>query len=184
MHAPATFCIAGTSCPSDDNLYSSPFCSRSAPVYGALQSTCKDSDCGLWGVRKAYDGLDKGVSTLEIAVTDAELVPYMQLDLGAVRTDIDAVRIVSSNDPTFPFTLSNNLEVYLSNTPNATDAPLSGTKCGSAITFSALNEAASVACPSSASGRYLTVIRAGLTSAAAMAISEISALVAGAARHG
>ena len=127
---------------------------------------------------KAYDGTEAGINSL--AMTAAETAPFMQLDLGSTRTDIAAVRIAASSDPTYSFTLANNLEVYIS---SGLDAKATGTLCGTIGAYTSAGQAQSVTCPSGASGRYITVFRTGLTTAASMAVQEISPLVVGECKH-
>lgn len=139
---------------------------------GGLSSTCYQGSCQQWGLDKLIDGVDAGINSL--AVTADEAMPWMQVDLGSTQAVTD-IRIAASSDPTFSYTLANNLKVYLSSSPNATAG---GVQCG-ALNFTAAGEVRSVSCPSGATGRYIVVVREGLASPDKLALQEVSALIAG-----
>ena len=163
-----------TPCPVSQTSYNTPFCSHAVGPVGGLITSCLDNNCQQWGVNKAYDGSEAGINSL--AITGPQTASFMQMDLGTNRTDVAAVRIAASSDPTYSYTLASNLDVYIS---SGLDAKATGTLCGSIGAYTSAGQAQSVACPSGASGRYITVFRTGLTTAASMAVQEISVLAAG-----
>ena len=47
---------------------------------------CNNKECGTWGIAKLLDG--KKTSTRSLAITSYGAKPFIQLDLGSLRTDI------------------------------------------------------------------------------------------------
>jgi hypothetical protein len=112
-----------------------------------------------WGPSKALDGRTKTLQSLAIVMRSVN--PWMQFDLGSIRTDISVVRIVGRADwyaepPSFgstSLTQQSNLSVWLS----PTTAFTSGTLCVANLSPSVIGEALHVLCPVNISARYVTV---------------------------
>lgn len=111
---------------------------------------CFAGDCFNWGAHKAIDTREKSLNGL--AHTSWADFPYIQVDLGYVRNDIMAVRLVSRADGWL--IESQHVNVYLSNTTSWTST---GSLCQSNVTFTNLGESVIVLCPVNSTGRYVTV---------------------------
>ena len=139
-------------------VFDPPDCPVPAPVSSATFSSagCFGGNCAAWGPAKAIDGRTRSTSSLAIVARSAN--PYMQFDLGRLRTDISVVRVVGRSDAyADPYTSSmsqqSDLSVWLSPTP----AFSSGTLCASNLSPSAIGEVLNVLCPVNASAQYVTV---------------------------
>jgi hypothetical protein len=82
-----------------------------------------------------------------------QLNSYMQFDLGSVRSDITAVRMVGPMSTAYS-TLPENVSVYLSATPDFK----AGTLCDTGIAFTELSQLALIDCPAGTAAQYLTVL--------------------------
>ena len=93
-----------------------------------------------------------------LAIVERSVNPYMQFDLGSIRTDISIVRIVGRADwytdwSSSSMSQQSNLSVWLS----PTTAFQSGTLCAANLSPSVIGEMLAVLCPVNASARYVTV---------------------------
>jgi hypothetical protein len=93
-----------------------------------------------------------------LAIVERSVNPYMQFDLGSIRTDISIVRIVGRADwytdwSSSSMSQQSNLSVWLS----PTTAFQSGTLCVSNLSPAVIGEVMNVLCPVNASARYVTV---------------------------
>lgn len=111
--------------------------------------------CDSWGVSKMVDGRERSIYSL--GIVDYATNPYVQLDLGVLRKDVRAVRLVARADSLL--SQSQNLSVYLSATTDYLAA--SSTLCAANITFGALGADASALCPFNFTARYVTVWKNG-----------------------
>jgi hypothetical protein len=114
------------------------------------------ADCAQYGYQKATDGKTSSLASISITgfhyFDDGQQVnSYMQFDLGSLRSDITAVRLVGPISLTYT-TLPENVSVYLS---TATDFK-AGTLCDTDIAFVEPGQIALIDCPAGASARYLT----------------------------
>ena len=116
---------------------------------------CYGGNCAAWGVAKAVDGREKSTSSL--AIVQYATNPYMQLDLGSLRSDILQVRLVSRADGWLA--QSQNLNVYISTTTNYLGA--GSTLCQANVTFDFLGDDAIALCPVNFTARYVTVWKNG-----------------------
>lgn len=108
----------------------------------------------------------------------------VQLDLGTLRSDVGAVRVVARDDVTSTTIMafqSMSVDVYVSPTQ---DAIGTGSKCGVTLMLTSAGQAESVACNTSAPIRYVTVFRSGLTAADVLTLEEIAPLVQGGCASG
>ena len=120
---------------------------------------CFIGDCATWGPSKALDLRTKSLSSLAIVARSVN--PFMQFDLGGLRTDISVVRIVGRADwyaepvdrGSTSLTQQSNLSVWLSPSP----AFASGTLCAANLSPGYIAETLSVPCPANVSARYVTV---------------------------
>ena len=114
------------------------------------------NDCASYGVGKAIDGKTSSFSGMTITgftIDSANpLNSYMQFDLGSVRSDITAVRMIGPISSTYS-TLPENVSVYLSATPDFK----AGTLCETGVSFTEPSQPALVECPAAVPAKYLTV---------------------------
>lgn len=114
------------------------------------------TDCQNYGYKKAIDGKASSFSGMTITgfTTDSAnpLNSYMQFDLGSVRSDITAVRLIGPISSTYS-TLPENVSVYLSATPDFK----AGTLCETGVSFTEPSQPALVECPAAVPAKYLTV---------------------------
>lgn len=113
-------------------------------------------DCASYGYKKAIDGKTSSFSGMTITgfTTDSAkpLNSYMQFDLGSVRSDVTAVRMMGPISSTYS-TLPENVSVYLSATPDF----MAGTLCDTGISFTEPSQLALVECPAGVPAKYVTV---------------------------
>ena len=131
--------------------------------------SCYQNDCSYWGPRKAYDGKTTGVYSM--AITTYATNPWMQFDMGMVRTDITAVRITARADGYLY--QSQNLNVYLS----ANTSFFQGTLCKADLDFTVLGQTIAILCPVNITARYLTIWMNGTNH---ISLQEVAALYDGA----
>jgi hypothetical protein len=114
------------------------------------------SNCASYGYQKAIDGKTASFSGMSITgfLSDPNRLvnSYMQFDLGALRNDITAVRLVGPISQSYA-TMPENVSVHLS----ATTDFKAGTLCDTDISFTEPSQLALIDCPSGVSARYLTV---------------------------
>jgi hypothetical protein len=103
------------------------------------------------------DGREKSTSSL--GHTSHGTNPYMQLDLGSLRSDILQVRLVARADGSAYTSQSQKLNVYLSATPDFRGA--NSTLCDDYITFEFAGDDFIALCPVNFAARYVTVMKNG-----------------------
>ena len=154
-------------------MFDPPECPRAANVSIAgsrMVPSCNGNDCTNWGVSKLVDGREKSVYSL--GIVQYAVNPYVQLDLGLLRSDILSVRIVARADAAL--SQSQNLNVYLSATTDFMGA--NSTLCQAGLTFVGLGSETSALCPVSFKARYVTVWKNGTDY---LSLQEVQALVDG-----
>lgn len=104
------------------------------------------------GLQKAYDLKTSGISS--VAITRLAANPYMQLDLGAQRTDMLAVKLVARADSRLD--QSQYLDVWVS---NSTNFRAGGVLVEANVTFDTLGDESMVIFPSAMVFRYVTVLK-------------------------
>lgn len=124
-----------------------------AIVGGTVSPGCLNNDCTTYGWSKLTDSIEQGTSSL--ASTSSGSAPYMQLDLGLVRTDILGVRLVARADSNLYE--SQGLNVYVSISPDFSAA--GSVLCQANVSIEALGEDMMVECPLNVTGQYVTVQR-------------------------
>ena len=151
----SNFMAAASPCPPPPPVELS--CPVPAPVVGGtLFPWCMVNDCKSYGYQKAIDGKTSSFAGMSITgyhyADDGQQVnSYMQFDLGSLRSDITAVRLVGPIRSTYS-TMPENVSVYLS----ATSDFKAGTLCDTGIEFVEPGQTALIDCPAGASARYLT----------------------------
>ena len=135
-----------------------------------MYPNCYGGYCPSWGVSKLVDGREKSTSSLGIVQYATN--PYVQLDLGSLRTDILQVRIVSRADTALA--QSQNLNVYISATTNFMGA--NSTLCQVNITFDFPGDDAIALCPVNFPARYVTVLKNGTNY---LSLQEIQPMIDG-----
>lgn len=164
-------CAAESCPPPPPPIVDEPNCPRAVNfTSGSVTPACFNNDCSYYGWSKLTDGLETGVRSL--AHTTSVDKPFMQLDLGVVRTDIFAVRLVSRSDCCL--TQSQYVDVYLSTT--ATFSSGTSVLCAANVTFAYAGDAAVVLCPASTSAQYVIVQR---NATGFFSLQEVQALVDG-----
>lgn len=128
-----------------------------------------DNDCSTFGWQKAFDGVLVDPS---FPRTLWAFNPWMQLDLGGVRFDVQAIRITARPDSSF--ILANSMAVHLSTT--ADDFALVGAACSRGLSFSAA-EVKTVTCPLGVAARYVTLRREGVTDQ--LSLAEVAIVISG-----
>lgn len=118
---------------------------------GILSPSCFNNDCTYYGWSKLNDGIEMGIRSL--AHTVSAVNPYMQLDLGATRTDISMIRLVARSDCCLE--QSQNVNVYASTTTDFTGT--GSVLCATNVTFPALGAELKLLCPVNVTMRYVTV---------------------------
>jgi hypothetical protein len=121
-----------------------------------MYPNCYNSNCDAWGVGKVVDGGEKRWTSL--GLTSLGTNPYMQLDLGSLRSDIQQVRLVSRATVGY-LAQSQNVSVHLSSTTDFLGA--GSTQCDSNVTFESSGDDAIVLCPANFTARYVTVMKKG-----------------------
>jgi hypothetical protein len=105
-------------------------------------------DCNNYGYQKAIDGKTQALNSLAITGMSTNTNSWMRFDLGTIRGDITAVRLVAPLSTTYG-PLPDNFHVYLSNGTTYTASDLCEANAG----FSAVGETITVLCPEGLSGR-------------------------------
>lgn len=82
----------------------------------------------------------------------------LQLDMGATRTDVVAVRVVARSDAYL--TQSQDVTVYLHTQPDY-QVTTGRFLCEERINFTKLGDEVQALCPSNSTGRYITVVKPG-----------------------
>ena len=177
--------VASPCPPPPPPVFDPPDCPVPAPVTGGTFSSagCFVDNCATWGPAKALDGRTKSLQSL--AIVKRSVNPWMQFDLGSIRTDISMVRIVGRADwygepPSLgstSLTQQSNLSVWLS----PTTAFTSGTLCAENLSPSGIGETLNVLCPVNASARYVTVqmnttgkLSSGVTGVEFLSLQEVT----------
>jgi hypothetical protein len=122
-----------------------------------MSPSCYNGNCNAWGIAKVTDGREKSTSSL--GHTSYGTNPFMQLDLGKLRSDILQVRLVARADGSAYLTQSQKLNVYLSATTDFRGA--NSTLCDDNITFEFAGDDFIALCPVNFTARYVTVMKNG-----------------------
>ena len=139
-------------------VFDPPECPRITNVSVAgsrMWPNCYGGNCFGWGIRKVVDG--RAQSTSSLGLTSYGTDPYMQLDLGSLRSDILQVRLVARADGALH--QSQNVYVYLSATPDFRG--VNSTLCEANITFERVGDDYTALCPVNFTARYVTVQKNG-----------------------
>ena len=132
--------------------------------------SCAGGNCNVWGIGKVVDGREKSTSSL--GITSYGTNPYMQLDLGRLRSDILQVRLVARADA--GLSQSQYLNVYLSATTDFRG--VNSTLCDDNITFDVLGDDYIALCPVNFTARYVTVMKNGTNY---LSLQEVQPMVDG-----
>ena len=138
---------------------------------GTMSPGCYLNDCTGWGAQKALDGVETGLKSL--AHTSDGVNPYITFNLGSVRSDLDAVRLLSRVDCCWA--RASNLNMYLTATPSFQ----SSTPFAVGVGANALAQTATVAVPDGLSGQYLTIQRNTSGTPDSINIQEFTVLASG-----
>ena len=139
-------------------VFDPPECPRVTNVSVAgsrMWPNCYGGWCNSWGIRKVVDGREKSTSSL--GITSSATNPYMQLDLGSLRSDILQVRLVARADTALY--QSQRVNVYISATTDFRG--INSTLCDDNITFDFLGDDYIALCPVNFTARYVTVQKNG-----------------------
>jgi hypothetical protein len=117
-----------------------------------MSPSCYQNNCNTWGYTKAIDGTTAGLSSL--AHTEFGTNPYIQLDMGAVRTDIAAIKLVSRTDCCLNRAI--NMYVYVSTTSTNFAQPQN--LCIGPLSASSLGQTFTGTCERDVSGQYVTIL--------------------------
>ena len=153
-------------------VFDPPECPRVTNVSVAgsrMYPNCYNGNCAGWGIAKVTDWREKSTSSL--GLTSYGNNPFMQLDLGRLRSDILQVRLVARADAALY--QSQKLNVYLSATTDFVGA--NSMLCDDNIMFEYVGDDYIALCPVNFTARFVTVMKNGTN--VVLSLQEVQPMV-------